>query len=364
MEKNSQKVNFSDFELDNILSEKPIVTPTPDKETPEPEPKVVEAAAKPKEVEPKKQGKEATPEIDPEEEEIEDDGKEIPEEMPELDLKPFYNAFHQELGWEIPEDEMPENSVKGLVKYMDSLIEQASKPKYADQVSEEFDRFVASGGDPKRFFETMYNQRDYAKIDAEEASDSDKKQVIREHLSTLHPEKDKPWLEKKIARFEDAGVLDDEFTDALSELRYKQDKEKKELVTRQEANRKAQEEARNQQLEQLQQTIYSKKDIAGIPVTKKEMQEFFDYLAIPDDSGKSKYAKALESDPEAVIKMAYVAFKNFDVNNLKTNVKSDVTRDIKKALSRYTSTQAGLHSRAALTPKSGKSSYKDFDLGL
>ena len=79
---------------------------------------------------------------------------------------------------------------------------------------------------------------------------------------------------------------------------------------------------------------------------------------------KSRYNKILMKDKEAVIKMAYLAYKGFDVKNLKTSVKSDVVKDLKQALSKYSSSTSGLNSRTGLPTKSNKPDYSDFDLGF
>ncbi len=99
-------------------------------------------------------------------------------------------------------------------------------------------------------------------------------------------------------------------------------------------------------------------------MSQKETKDFYEYLTKVGKDGYTAYEKDLSEDREAIIKMAFVAFKKFNVNNLKTNVRTDVVKDVKKALSRFSASNDGLQSRTGLPAKSNKSNYKDFDLGL
>ncbi len=245
---------------------------------------------------------------------------------------------------------------------MDKLTTEASKPKYSNPVVEEFDKYIASNGDPKKFMETMYGTKDYTKVSMD--SEADKKQVLSDYLARQNPERDSAWIEKKIQRYEDSNVLDDEAADALDELKTMSEKQKGALVAEQQKQAQVEQERYRNQLNELQTTLTSKKDIAGIPVTQKDMKDFYSFLTQADKDGMTPYEKTLAQDKEAVIKMAYIAYKKFDVNNLKSNVKSDVVKDVKKALSRFSATNNDLQSRTGLPAKSNRPDYKDFETGL
>lgn len=356
------KINFEDFKLENITDPnyKSVAEPETPEVTPEaPEVEPVKGKHTPDEVIKPSKELEVNPGLDIDE----DDDEEVLEDVPStLDLKPFYNLFHEKLGWEITEDNMPENSVEGLVGYMNSLVEEASKPQYSNEIVANFDKYVANGGDPRMFMQTMFGSKDYSKIEL--TTDSVKKEVLSDYLATMNPDKDSTWVSKKIQRYEDSGVLDEESLDALEELKERDLREKSTIVNRQQEERLAAEEAHQRQLQDLERTIISKQDIAGIPVNQKDMKDFYNFLTKPDKDGYTAYEKALREDKEAVIKMAFIAYKKFDVNNLKTNVKSDVVKDVKKSLSRFSASNNDLHSRTGIPQKSKTIDYKAFDTGL
>jgi hypothetical protein len=370
MSKDNTKINFDDFKLENIID--PTYEPSGLIDAPvEPADLTEPAAAVPnpppvKEAVKEKVKVEPEPELEPDE-----DDDDAPESIPpdttvdspdELDFKPFYNLFHEKLGWEVPEDEMPENSIEGLIGYMNDLVEKNSKPQYSDETVAKFDEYVKNGGDPAKFLNIMYGSKDYAGVDL--TTDADKKQVIKEYLSKVNPDKSADWIDKKINRFEDAGVLDDEAADALEELKSYQSREKENIVAKQQAEREAQEQLYTTQLRELETTILNKKEIAGIPVSQKEAKEFFEFLTKPEKDGTTAYEKTLSQDKEAAFKMAFLAYKKFDVNNLKSAVKSDVVKDLKKSLSKFTSSATELQSRTGLpTQKPNNVDYKAFDIG-
>lgn len=347
-------LNLEDFKLENVLDpeykpqglvEEPVIEPTKNEEVP--------------------------PTKDPEEEIQEDDGEEVeseeagkvdtPDEVPEIDFKPFYNLFHERLGWEVSEEDMPENSIDGLVEYMNSIVEASSKPQYSSELVEQFDKYVANGGDPSSFMATMFGTKDYTKVTLD--SESEKRNVLREYLSRTNPEKDVNWIDRKISRYEDSGVFDDEASDALEELKSIQAKEKASLVQRQEEANRQRIEEYNAQLKELENSILTRKEIAKIPVTEKETRSFADFMLKKGKDGMTGYEKVIQ-DKDAAINMAYFAFKGFDLSSLKANVKSEVVKDLKKSLSKFSSSTAGLQSKTGLPAKSNKIDYNDFNLNL
>lgn len=349
--KDKKPVSFEDFELDNILNPvEPIkdAQPAPENDAPEEE-ELQNPVNVPEE--------DSGPEVEPENPGV----TEAPDETPEIDLTPFYQVFHEKLGWEVPEDKMPENSVEGLINYLNEIVEHSSRPQYSSEEAANFDRFLANGGKAEDFFKTMYGSKDYENFTA--TTDDDKKGVLKDYIKRLNPEKDNDWIERKITRYEESGVLDDEFEDAISELRSISAREKQELVANQEKQRLQEKQEYEAQVQRLEQTILNKRDIAGIPISKDVAKDFFKFLTAVEKDGTTKYQKVVAADEEAAIKMAFIAYNNFDVNKLKTSVKSDVVKDLKKALGKFSSSN-GIQSRTAVPQKSTNIDYKEFDLGI
>lgn len=137
----------------------------------------------------------------------------------------FFDSLAEKLGWEEDEDNKPQ-SVEELINYFSEVIEENSKPEYASEEVEQLDKFVREGG----------NLRDFFQIDAEldldnielEDNESNQKAVVREFL------KEKGFntaqINKKINKYEDAGILEDEAEDALESLKEIKANKKEELL--------------------------------------------------------------------------------------------------------------------------------------
>lgn len=127
----------------------------------------------------------------------------------------FFDSLSEKLGWEDVEEDKKPQTAEELIEYFYDVIEENSKPQYASEEIEALDNFVKNGG----------NLRDYLSIDAEvdldnidiEDDENAQKTVIKELL------KEKGYsakqIDKKISKYEDAGLLEDEAEDALEALR-------------------------------------------------------------------------------------------------------------------------------------------------
>ena len=127
----------------------------------------------------------------------------------------FFDSLADKLGWDDIEDDERPTTAEDLINYFADVIEQNSVPTYANDEMAALDEFVRNGG----------NLRDYIKIDAEldldniqiEDNESNQKQVLRELL------KEKGFndaqINKKLTKYEDAGILEDEALDAIDTLK-------------------------------------------------------------------------------------------------------------------------------------------------
>lgn len=366
MSKNNS-LNLDDFKIENVFDKD--YKPTPEDKTVPPavedEKEKVETSEVPPVDKvtkvPVKDLEHNVPDEDEDEPEI--DPNEVPSpDGSEIDFKPFYNLFHEKLGWEVSEEDAPENSMEGLIDYMNNIVESASKPQYANELSEKFDRFLANGGDPEKFINTMFKSKDYTTFEIK--SDEDKKQVLKDLLVKSNPDKDTEWVNKKINRYEDSGVLDEEAEDALEILRSLDKKAKDNIVAEQEQAKQREAEEYKTQLTNLKNKLATTKEIAKLPVTQKEMNDFYTFLAVPEKDGKTKYQKVTTENEDAAIITAFLAFKGFDFSNMKANVRSDVVKDLKKSLSQFSSSNTGLTSKTSISPSSNKTDYSKFDLNL
>lgn len=127
----------------------------------------------------------------------------------------FFDAFAEELGWDVDEDDEKPNSVSGLVDYIGRMIEQNSTPQYADDRIAQLDNYVKNGGRFEDFYQSQQQSMSYENMDMED--ESNQKAAVREYLRYQGYSDDQ--ISRKIERYEDGDMLEEEAEDAVARLR-------------------------------------------------------------------------------------------------------------------------------------------------
>lgn len=217
---------------------------------------------------------------EPKEEPIEEDDSEL--------VGNFFDAMAEELGWEFDEEESeskPKN-VSELISYFKTVIEENSKPDFASEEIEALDAYVKQGGDLKKYLQ-IDAELDLDDIDLDE--ESNQKAVVKMLL------KEKGFsskqIDKKISKYEDAGLLEDEAQDAIEDLKEIREQRKEQLLKQQ---KKAHEQYQEQQrafYTNVVDEIKGLKNIRGIAIPEKDKRVLIDYILKPDADGRTKYQK-------------------------------------------------------------------------
>ena len=216
----------------------------------------------------------------------------------------FFDTLSEKLGWETDEEDKPKTAEE-LVNYFYDVIEENSKPNYASEEIEKLDEFVKNGG----------NIRDYFSIDAEvnledidiEDSEDNQKTVIREYLKEKGLSKTQ--IDKKLTRYEDAGVLEDEAVDALEALKDIREHKKEQLLADQQ---KAAVEAKKRQQQFFDNVVNEIKgmdSIHGVAIPNKDKKALLDYIFKPDANGVTQYQKDYSKSLKNLITSAYFTMK-------------------------------------------------------
>lgn len=217
----------------------------------------------------------------------------------------FFDAFAEELGWDVADDDKP-TSVQELVDYMGAMIEQNSKPHYADERIARLDEYVRNGGSFEDFYQRQQQSMSYDNMDMED--ESNQKAVIREYLRYQGYEDDQ--INRKIERYEDGDLLEDEASDAVVRLKSIQQQQIAEQELQQQQAKRAQEEQAQQFITNLTDTIYSLDNIRGIKIPKSDQKELFDYITKVDADGYTKYQKDFNANMvNNLIESAYFTMK-------------------------------------------------------
>jgi len=98
-------------------------------------------------------------------------------------------------------------------------------------------------------------------------------------------------INNKINRYEDAGMLEDEATEAVGRLKSIKAQQTKEMHAQQEAQRKQQEEAQRKFFNDMNEQLSNLSNIRGLAIPKEDRKALFDYIFKVDADGLSQYQK-------------------------------------------------------------------------
>ena len=245
-------------------------------------------------------------EEDDEDIEEEDDDAEVEDAQSEA-IESLFDAISEEIGWEFdendPEDVKPK-TVQELVKYFKDVIAESSVPQYSSEDVQKLDEFVRNGGKLENYFQAG-NGIDYDNIDITDES------IQKKVITTLY--KEKGWedarIAKKIERYEDAGVLEDEAEEAV-ELLKKIEAEKKEALL--ESQKKTAEESKQKQqkfYDDVVNEIKGLSDIRGIKISKDDRARLAEYIFKYDSNGVTQYQKDYAKSVKNLLESAYFTMK-------------------------------------------------------
>ena len=267
------------------------------------------------EVEESKKSKKASKKKDKEEIEEEETEEEIEKESEEeteedevesKQVSALFDAIAEELEWDFDEEEEEEKpkTVEELVKYFKEVIEEQSTPEYASEDVAKLDEFVRNGGKLEDYF-SITPDIDIDNVDIE--NENEQKTVLRELLARKgYSDKQ---IAKKIERFEDAGVLEDEARDAVEELQEIVAKEKEELLEQQRIKKKEMVQRQQKFFDDVVGEIKSLDNIRGIKIPAKDKKELLAYIFKADASGKTQYQKDYSKSVKNLIESAYFTMR-------------------------------------------------------
>ena len=242
----------------------------------------------------------------------------------------FFDSLSEQLGWEDIEDEEKPHTAEDLVNYFKEVIEENSVPQYASEEVEALDKFVRNGGNLRDYF-TIEGELDLDSIDLEE--EVNQRIVVKELL------KEKGFsakqIDKKLAKYEDAGILEDEATDALEDLKEIKQKRKEELLEQQ---KKQAEQAKKQQQTFFNNVVTEIKgmdSIYGINIPEKDKRLLLEYIFKPDADGITRYQKDYAKSLKNLITSAYFTMKGDSlIDFAKKKGKRDALDSFKNSLTK------------------------------
>ena len=267
--------------------------------------------------------------VDESEEEIIDDDTEDVDPTESKGVVAFFDAFADSLGWDVEEENKPD-SIEGLVDYIKDLVEENSKPEYANEQIKQLDEYVKNGGNFTDFYNNMSHVASYDNLDIED--EANQKAIVRDYLKTSGYTDEQ--INKKIERYEDADMLYDEATDAHERLKEIKQRELEEQQRQQYEYRLAQEKQTRAFYETVTGTVNSLTNIRGIQIPQQDRKALLDYIFKTNADGKTQYELDYAQDPSKnLIESAYFTMKgNTLLSEATKNGESSATKKLKSML--------------------------------
>lgn len=248
----------------------------------------------------------------------------------------FVDKFTKELGWELGEEERPKD-IKGVIDMITKVVEENSRPQYPDEKVGRLAEFVANGGKFEEFYEsTVVGRVPLDSVDLEK--ETHQMSILREDL------KNKGFkdiqIERKLKRWEDAGVLYDEAEEALESVKeYRKDLEQT-LLDRQKNERLESQQQQQKFFANVDKTIKDLNNVRGISISEKDKKELLEYIFKPGSDGYTGYYKDsglivnYNSNPRSLLESAYFTKKGDAlVKAIERKVESAAAKNLKQKLS-------------------------------
>lgn len=217
----------------------------------------------------------------------------------------FFDAISENLGWEFDEDEEKPKTVEELIDYITDVIEENSTPEFASDDVKAINEYVANGGDIEKYFSVVNTEIDYDDIDLDDVSVQ--KSVLKEFLKEKgHSDK---MIQKKLDKYEEAGILQDEAEDAAEEMKIIKEEKKKALLETQKKNHEAYIKQQQNFYNSVVKEIEDLKDIRGIKIPKEDKKQLLNYIFKLDSDGRSQYQKDYAKTNRNLIESAYFTMK-------------------------------------------------------
>ena len=144
-------------------------------------------------------------------------------------------------------------------------------------------------------------------------------------------------IDKKISKYEDAGLLEDEAQDALEDLKEIKQKQKEQLLENQQKQAKLYAQRQQEFFENVKDEIKGLDSIYGINIPEKDKKALLEYIFKPTSKGTTKYQEDYSKSLKNLVTSAYFTMKGDSIINIaKKEGKKDALDNFKNSLTKNT----------------------------
>ena len=218
----------------------------------------------------------------------------------------LFDAFAESLNWDTSTGDKPK-TIEDLIGYVQEAVGNNNVSEaYASKEVKELDEFIRNGGSFEDYFKVNSQVVDYDSMDLED--EINQKRVLTEYFK--YNGFTDAQIKRKVEKYEDAGILEDEASEAVEFLKEKSKQEKEQLLVQQKQYMEQAEQEQKQFYTQIIKEIDSLKDIRGISIPAQDKKVLMDYILKPGADGRTQYQKDYEKDlTKNLLESAYFTMK-------------------------------------------------------
>ena len=267
--------------------------------------------------------------VDEPEDKTDDDNGSDDDEPDEGVVTTLFDSLAEKMGLEFDDDFEAPKSADDLINTLAEIVEKSSEPEYADDRVRQLDEYLKNGGDFEKFYKVQKEAISYDNINLED--EGNQRRVLSDYLELEGY--DDNQIARKIKKYEDTGILQDEAEDALARIKKAKEKETEAMLKQQEKERKEYEESQRAIFENALNTIKSSDNIRGIKLSQKDKKELVDYMFKIQPNGKTKWQEEYGKSINNMIESAFFTMRGDAlVQSIKKSGETSAAMKFKKAL--------------------------------
>jgi len=239
---------------------------------------------------------------------------------------------------------------EGINSYKDSIPDEGKQ----------FLEYLENGGNPSKYFEALQKPIDFENIDLE--SEENQKLVIKEYLKTQDFTNDE--IEETLNDLEESLLLEKQAKTYSKKLEKILEKNKEILIQKQAEEVAETQRQYTQYISELNKVIETSDSMAGLPLTKREKEDFRSYLLDRDRSGLTRYEKDLQDNSvKTQLELAYLKYKKYDFTAASKKGETVATQKFKNILKSKDNTVKGQSNKVDVSSgdKADFSAFKAFN---
>lgn len=231
-------------------------------------------------------------------------------------------------------EDSPELLVELVQSKVDNLVKdyKESLPPVVAELTD----YIERGGDPEKFLKSLTKDIDLANLDMED--EKNQELLVKEYLKSMDHSKEE--IDELINDYKESLTLDKHAKFASRKLEKIQESKKERLLQEQEAEIEAQKQRVESYKSSVKDTIISSAELGGLPISKKEKDDFAKYLLeVNPRTGLTKYQEDVsENQLKTQIELAYLKYKKYDFSSVKKKAETEAAKDLRSKI--FTKTES------------------------